>query len=425
MLLANKKRSSFKILKKKKRKALTMKKTKICHIGVAYKRYDKRLLTKECVSLYNAGYDVTLLVADGKESEIVDGVKIKSVDISNGSWWIGPGEWMIDGKKVKSKEVSLMNRISRELNTYKYVLNDAMATEGELYHLHDPILLPLGAKLKSLGKKVIFDSHENHPEQMRSNNSIPIYLRKLVALTYKKYETEKVKKFDAVIAPCTFSNGIEIFKGRSKRTEIISNAPKLTDFYDVYDYQRSIVDSSETTVCYTGGLTHQRGITHLIKAAYKARVKLSLAGTYEPINYKEQLEKMSEYSCVDYRGYLNYSDLVKLYKQAKIGAVTLLNVGQYNTADNFATKVYEYMSMGLPVVISKSDYTDKILKKYKFGIAVDPGNIDEIADAIRYIIENPDVAKLMGENGRRAVLEKFNWSIEEKKLIKLYEEILN
>lgn len=402
-----------------------MQKIKVCHVAAGHKRYDKRILTKECVSLFNHGYDVTLLLADGKESEIIEGVKIKSVDISNGSWWLGPGKWMVGGREIKSNEVSPVNRISRILNTYKYMLNDAIATGADLYHIHEPILLPLGAKLKSLGKKVIFDSHENYPDIIGSDDNIPIYLRKFIASVYKKYETEKVKKFDAVIIPCTFSNGIEIFKGRSKRTEIISVAPKLKEFYNVYDYKRDRIHSSETIVCCAGGLTHQRGITYLIKAAYKAKVKLLLAGAYQPTGYKEQLEKMPEYACVDYLGYLDYSDLIDLYKRSDIGISTLLNVGQYNTEDVLATKVYEYMSMGLPVVISKSHTVDKVLKEYKFGVAVDSENIDEIVDAIRYIIENPEVAKTMGDNGRRAVLEKYNWTIEEKKLIKLYSEILN
>ncbi|NMA31264.1 MAG: glycosyltransferase family 4 protein [Candidatus Methanofastidiosa archaeon] len=58
-----------------------------------------------------------------------------------------------------------------------------------------------------------------------------------------------------------------------------------------------------------------------------------------------------------------------------------------------------------------------------FGICVQPDNVEEISSAIRYLLDNPDVAKQMGQNGRRAVLEKFYWGIEEKKLIALYEEL--
>ena len=402
-----------------------MAKIKVCHIAAAHKRYDKRILLKECVSLSKAGYDVTLLVADGKGSEVYDGVNIKSVDLSKGSWWLGPGEWMVDGKKINSKKVSLMNRASRELNIHKYIFNDAMAVDADIYHIHEPILLRLGGKLKSIGKKVIFDSHENHTEQTRANKSVPLFLRKLCSSSYYRYETHLTKKFEAVIVPCTFFNGVNIFEGRCNRTEIISNAPKLEDFYDVYDQQQSLSNDLEANVCYVGGLTPQRGITQLIKAAYKAGVKLTLAGIYSPTGYQEELEKMKEYCCVSYRGYLYNSDLIDVYKTSKIGVATALNFGQYNATDNLATKVYEYMSMGLPVILSRSPFVEKVFEDYRFGITVDPYNIEEIADAIRSIIENPIVSKAMGEQGRKAVFEKFNWGIEESKLIKLYDEILH
>jgi len=43
---------------------------------------------------------------------------------------------------------------------------------------------------------------------------------------------------------------------------------------------------------------------------------------------------------------------------------------------------------------------------------------------IRYLLEHPEEMRRMGENGRRAVKEEFNWGVEEKKLFALYEEIL-
>ena len=80
--------------------------------------------------------------------------------------------------------------------------------------------------------------------------------------------------------------------------------------------------------------------------------------------------------------------------------------------------------MGLPVVISNYSYARKINEKYNCFILVDPGNINDISDALIYLFDNPEIAKEMGQNGRRAVLEEFNWDIEEKNLINLYENIV-
>ena len=104
---------------------------------------------------------------------------------------------------------------------------------------------------------------------------------------------------------------------------------------------------------------------------------------------------------------------------------TLLNVGQYNQYDNLATKVYEYMSLGLPVVLTRSPYNEKVMARYRFGVCVDPENVEETASAIRYLLDHPEEARRMGENGRRAVETEFSWDTEAGKLLALYEEILN
>ena len=83
------------------------------------------------------------------------------------------------------------------------------------------------------------------------------------------------------------------------------------------------------------------------------------------------------------------------------------------------------MAMGLPVVLAKCAYYEKILGKYSCGVCVDTENVDEFASAISRLLDNPEEARRMGENGRRAVKEEFNWDMEEKKLLALYEEILN
>ena len=55
---------------------------KVCHMTTVHDRYDSRILKKECVSLANAGYDVTLLVADNLPDESFKNVKISSIDFS-------------------------------------------------------------------------------------------------------------------------------------------------------------------------------------------------------------------------------------------------------------------------------------------------------------------------------------------------------
>lgn len=86
-------------------------------------------------------------------------------------------------------------------------------------------------------------------------------------------------------------------------------------------------------------------------------------------------------------------------------------------------KMFEYMAVGLPVIASNFPLWKKIVEENNCGICVSPLNPEEIAKAIEYLIEYPEEAKKMGENGRKAVLEKYNWENESKKLLKIYEKL--
>ena len=366
---------------------------KVCHMTSVHKNNDARIFKKQCVSLASVGYDVTL-VAHGHSFES-NGVKIVGVPAVGGG------------------------RLRRMTRGAKSVYKKAIEIDADIYHIHDPELLPYALKLKNKDKKVIFDSHEIYNLQILHKAYLPKVLRKIIATVYDMYETKVCRKIDAVIVPCAV-NGSNHFLNRAVQSALIDNTPDLSEFYDKFDPTYLKKDAK---ICYLGGLTYERGITHLIKAADKAGAILVLGGIFSPERYFEQVKRLKEYRCVDYRGFLEKDGILEALKESQIGVSVLLNKGQYHILDNLPTKVYEYMSMGLPVVISDCAHARKINDKYNCFILVPPDDIDQISTAIRYLIDNPEVAKAMGLNGRRAIAEEFNWSIEERKLIDLYKRL--
>ncbi len=368
---------------------------KVCHMTSAHGVEDVRIFHKECVSLAKAGYDVYLVERGASYDK-------------NGVHIVGVGE--IPG-----------NRFKRMTQGAKRVYQKALEIDADIYHFHDPELLPYGLKLKRKGKKVIFDSHERYTEQIMIKGYLPQMIRGMVANTYGDYEKRVLKQIDAVIIPSTLG-GKNPFDELCRRSAIINNAAILGEFYDLYD---PVAEKKEKQVCYVGGLTEARGITNDIVAGNVANATVALAGTFSPKEYEFELRSRPEFSCVDYRGELNRREVAALLQESIAGLCTGLNRGQYWKVEAFGIKVYEYMSMGLPVILYCSPYNKAMVEKYHFGICVDSENVDEIADAIRYLFDHPDEARQMGENGRRAVKDEFNWGVEEKKLLQLYEDILN
>ena len=378
------------------------KKVKVCHLASKHKMNDMRIFEKECKSLAKAGFDVTLIgFGDTAKTEVIDGVRCISLFCP-----------------IKNNLELLRKRNKMSLET-------ALEVDADIYHLHEPELLPVGMKLKRKGKIVIFDSHEYYGWQLRDNIhkikviKTPAFLMKVFGNLYMRYEKHVCMKIDGVVQVCTM-NDVDYFDHRCQKTLFIRNLPSLSD----YTRKTPIDYSQGPAVAMIGGITKERGITQLIEAAYQAKAKLLLAGAFSPKSYEDELKAMPEYACVDYKGFLDKNGMVALLEQANIGASTLLNVGQYDKIDTLPTKVYDYMSMQLPVVISNTDFAQKMNDKYHFAICVDPTNSAVIANAIQWLYEHPEQAVEMGNNGRKAIEEEFNWEKESEKLVDFYKNLL-
>ena len=105
---------------------------KICHLTSAHPQEDIRIFHKECASLAAHGYE-TYQIACGKTYEKM------------GVHQIGIGD----------RDAGKLGRI---IKTARRVYKKAVELNVEIYHIHDPELMPYAVKLKRRGKKWIFDS---------------------------------------------------------------------------------------------------------------------------------------------------------------------------------------------------------------------------------------------------------------------------
>ena len=368
---------------------------KICHMTSAHNQGDTRIFVKECSSLARAGYEVYLVIRG--ESGFQNGVNIVGVGYPTGG------------------------RVSRMTLFARHVYHAALKLDADVYHFHDPELLPYGLRLHRQGKKVIFDSHEIYPAQIRTKQYLPYWLRNIIATVYQKYEQYVCNRIDGLIYPCTLT-GRENQHTKCRHFALINNVPILDELYSHYDESAF---KERRSICYIGAMTEARGITNMIRAAEQADCTLWLAGKFGSEEYQQEVLKYVQSGRIRYLGQLCRAEIRELLKHMQIGMVTLRNVGQYHTGNNLPTKTYEYMSMGMPVIQNHSPYNDRVIEQYQFGISVDPDNIDEIANAIKNLLDHPDKAKQFGQNGRMAIRQEFNWEVEEKKLFEIYQDILD
>ena len=367
------------------------KKTKITHLTSVHARYDTRIFIKECSSLTKVeNYDVSLIVADNKGDEFKNGVSIYDV-----------------GK--------LQGRINRIRKTTKNVLQKAIELDSDIYHLHDPELIPIGLKLKKLGKKVIFDAHEDVPKQLLSKPYLNNFLLSILSKFFAKYEEVTCSKFDYIISATP--NIRDKFLRFNPNGLDIKNFPILDELNNEVKWEER-----KNEACYIGGITESRGIKEIIKSIqYLDGVKLNLAGNFIEKDVEEEVKRYDEWKDVNELGFLNRDEIAEVLSSSKVGLVTLHPLISYQEA--LPIKMFEYMVAGIPVVSSNFLLWKEIVEGNNCGICIDPLNSKEIENAIKYIVNNPKEAEQMGKNGKKAVLEKYNWGIEEQKLYTLYKEL--
>lgn len=367
---------------------------RICHVTTVHPRYDNRIFQKECKSLVEKGYEVFLIVNDNNIDETLDGVTIISMR-----------------KKRKSR---IMRILFSPWDAYK----EAKKVHANLYHLHDPELLFIAKKLKK-SSNVFFDSHEFTAEQILNKFYIPKIIRRPLANVYRYLEKSIISKIDGLIVPCTYA-GKDYFKNCYKRIAYVNNVPMLENLKTVdIPYEKRAIET-----LYLGGITLQRGAKAMIKAAYQANSCLSIGGDFSPVELQSDLEKMKEYSTVNYLGVLNQQQVQNVLSNSKIGICILQDSGQYKNLDNLPTKIYEYMAAGIPVIASDFPYYKRVIEGNKAGICVEPSDTNAIAEAIRYLVEHSNEAREMGENGKKLIENTFNWECEKQNLFKIYEAVL-
>jgi glycosyltransferase involved in cell wall biosynthesis len=363
----------------------------VCIMTSVHRYDDVRIYHKEAKSLKNAGYDVTILCSNLKEENQTEWTDESGIHFIK-----------IDIPKSRAKRI---------LSATSCFYKKAKELKCDYYHFHDPELIQTGLKLRRYAK-VIYDVHEDVPRQILTKPYLKPFVAKIASKAFERYEERAARKLYGIVAaePVIYDRMASI----NPNTVLVCNYPKLEEFE---------IDNAENTarqnaVCYLGGITKIRGIFEMLDAVQDTDIKLILAGEYETQALQQQAQQHPGYQNVDYRGFIGRQEVKEVLSTVKAGLVTLHPIPKYLTA--LPVKMFEYMIAKVPVISSDFPYWKAIVDDAQCGICVDPMNPKQIRDAIQYIFGHPEEAKQMGENGRKKVLEKYNWTMEQEKLLAFY-----
>lgn len=350
---------------------------------------------RQCKSLKAHGFDVSIITNDGDPDEILDGIPI------------------FDCKKTWPRWKTL-------LFAKRQFMAKALEINADIYQLHSPELLSLGLSLKKAGKRVVYDAHEDMPRHIMEKEWLPRGSRQAISIMFEKYMMSTLSKYDEIISP--HFHVIDKMKLSFGKGIAICNFPILSinDYLSVENYC-----NRDNIICYSGTVYDYSNQEEVLLALERLpETQYRIAGYIEE-SHCQRLMDMPSGDRVKFLGRLSRSDLHEFYQASLVGLVVYdykLNLG--DRLGSYGTnKIFEYMEAGIPFIATDYLLWKDIVDRYECGICVTPGRSDEIAAAIEFLLNDRERAYWMGQNGRRAVFDEFNWASEEKKYVGLFRRL--
>ena len=360
--------------------------TTVAHITSVHPANDNRIRFKECRGLSQHGYKVVLVNANGQPQTHDDSVEVVTL------------------RKPRS-------RLTRMLLTTFRVVCAAAKHKPTIYHFHDPELLPYAQLLRLMGKRVVYDMHENVPKAILDKHWIPGPLRGSVSMLIKVLERVLLWRVPVVFAETSYIDDYPFV--RNYKT--VQNFPDLAQIMAIDEPKHD-----RFALAYMGGISEIRGADVMQQAFDRLRAKghdveMHLVG---PGALSSPRADQPTPDGITMHGFLPAKEGFRVISRCHVGLAVLKPIPNY--VRSFPTKMFEYMAMGLPIIVSDFPLYRNALGDSACAYLVDPTRVDEVANALTELIEDPEHAAQMGRRGRAYVQEHYAWGNELRHLLDLY-----
>lgn len=317
------------------------------------------------------------------------------------------------------------SRASRLLNVPKNLLPVLwnILRDVDVVHFHDIDLLPWMTVL-ALWKPVVYDVHENYPDEMLVREWIPPLLRKPLAWSVRwgQWCCARVIRNIVLVAP-------------SQESDFGSVGLRKTYIFNYAS--RALIDSvvpdlaqREPRVVFIGAHHENNGSAVLLDIAERLLVRGSKIKIMTTSRFFDEQFKRKFLAEISSRNLTNIEllpavkppEIMDILNKATIAISPNLRVPQQ--IKGIHTKIFEYMAAGLPIVISDLPHQIEVVAGNHAGIMAMPEAPDTFVEAVLKLADDSVLLGEMGREGQRAYIDQYSYESQLPGILKYYAELL-
>jgi glycosyltransferase involved in cell wall biosynthesis len=377
----------------------------------------------EAVSLINAGHQVFLFCLkyqDEKTSEIINGIQVKRYHSNK-----------LDYKLSALAYTVPLYTFLMKIKIHQFIKD----TKVETLHIHD---IRIAQAVFNANKKhnlpVVLDLHDNMPEVMKLYPHLQKFPGKYIISPkrWKLKEEEFIIKADKVISvsPEFIDTLIARLPSEKEKFVLVPNTIRKS-FFEDYKVDENIIEryKNKFVILYLGDTNIRRGLQTAISSVATLQqkipnLKLVIVGknTTDTI-LKQQVKDLSISDFVDFEGWQD----VTLFQSYIISSAVCISPLHRNLQHDvaYANKIFQYMSLAKPLLVSDAIAQKRLVEKTNSGLVHQEKNVEDFTDKVLKLYADETLRTELGENGKHFVRNEFSWEQTSKKLLHLYDNLLN
>ena len=375
----------------------------------------------EAESLIESGFEVYLFCLSFKKNfvknEIIDGINICRFYCS----------------KITYK----LSALAYTLPFYKYIMSRKIekfisVNYIDILHVHDiQIASSVFLANKFFKLDVVMDLHENRPEIMKYYKHVNSFIGKILInpKKWKKAEEFFIKRSNKVIVVTEHAKK-ELTDRLSIEKEKIVVFPNTVSekFYKdfIIDKKISRKYSGNFVMLYIGNTSKRRGLDLVLENIPKIiteikNFKFVVVGSS---SYDREIKKKVEYlkieDYVDLEGWKDETLFQSYISSSSIGVSPLESNLHHDTT--YANKIFQYLSLGCPVLCSDVVAQRDLINKYKFGLIFKSGDSDDFLNKVMEMYRDKILLLELKKNAKNAIVNSLNNSLVSKNMVRIYEK---